>query len=103
MDLLIEVVELNHILEGVVLLHKVPLSPILLHVSQHGANDGLSLLGSGADGYRNMPSIHPVGILLPPLSPEFSRVFGAVVSPLDHGSGTGSTCGGRCIASLSWS
>ena len=103
MDFLEEVIEDDCILERVVLLYKMPPVPVPLHMSQHRSDEGVSLLGGGVDGYGEVPSIHMVGVLFPPLSPEVSRMPGAVVTLLNCRSEVGLTSGSRYTTSLSWS
>ena len=98
--LLKEIIEEEGIFKGSVLLYKVPPRPVPLHMSEHWSDEFLSLLGGGMDGYGQMQSIGPVGILLPPFSPEFSGVLGVVAPPLDCRSNIGSTGGGRGTTSL---
>ena len=99
MDFLEEVIEENCILERVILLYEVPPVPVPLHMSQLRSNEGVCLLGGGVDGYGDVPSVHMVGILFPPLSPEVSRVPRVVATHLNCRSEVGPTSGGRCTTS----
>ena len=78
MYLLKEAIEEDGILKGIILLYEMLVRPISPHVLQYWSNESFSLLGSGTDGLGHIPSINPVGILLPPFSLNPSRMFGSV-------------------------
>ena len=80
-----------------------PPVPIPLHVSCYWSSEGVSFLSGDIYGDGDVPQVGPVSIFLPPLSPKVCRVPGVKATPLDWRSRGGTTSGGSCPASLTWS
>ena len=101
MHLLIEIVEENGVLQGVLLLYEVPPGSILLHVSGHGSSEGFSFLGGDIESDGNVVQVCSVSILFPSLSPKICWVPRLETTQLNQRSRGGSTERGECSASRS--
>ena len=98
MHLLIEIVQEDRVLQGVLLFYEVPPGSILLHVSDDGRVEGLSFLCGDIISDGDMVQVCSMSILFPSFSPKICWVPRAEVTQLNRRCRGGSTERGECSA-----
>ena len=76
---------------------------VLFHVSSYQCGESISFLSGDIDGDRDVEQVCLMSILFPPLSPKVCRVPGVKATQPDWRSRGGTTSGGKCSASWTWS